>query len=80
MQWRIGMFMVFTSLIILVSFFASLQQDSLYLNLFCSGIILLILGGAAMWRGRSPAPPQSERFRLLRKRAEKTDNQEEGQE
>jgi hypothetical protein len=67
---RIGQFLLFIALIILIIFFATDQAQEPVYSYFCSGIILLFAGLFLIWRNRKPPPP-SERFRILRSREEK---------
>jgi len=68
-KWQIGQFLIYMGLIALILFFITDQVDNPSFLFFCSGMLVLILGGYVMWRGRNPAPP-SGRFRILRRKPE----------
>jgi hypothetical protein len=72
LKWQVGQFLVLLGLIGLVIFFVTDQVKSPDYLFFCSGLLVVILGGYVMWLGRNPAPP-SERFRILRGMATKRD-------
>jgi len=76
MTWRIGQFLIFVGLIILIVFFASDQLRRPNYFYFFSGVILVVGGGYVMWLGREPKSP-SDRFRLLRKPKKKSESKEE---
>ena len=71
---RVGVFIIFISLIVLLVFSLTAQADQPNLTALLVGIIGLILGGKIVW-GKRSSPEQDERFRSLRtsraKRAEK---------
>jgi hypothetical protein len=67
---RIGQFLLFIALIILIVFFATDQAQEPVFSYFCWGMIFLFSGLFLIWRGRKPPPPSS-RFRILRGREEK---------
>jgi hypothetical protein len=69
LKWQVGQFLVFMGLIGLLVFFITDQVNAPDYLFFCSGLLVLILGGYVMWVGRNPAPP-SERFRFLRRMSE----------
>ena len=62
---RLGLFILFISLIVLVVFFATDAVGNTTWTLFCFGALFFILGLAFYIRGR-PKPKPSGRFRLLR--------------
>lgn len=70
LKWQVGQFLVLLGLIILVVFFITDQVKTPDYLFFCSGLLVVILGGYVMWSGRNPPAP-SERFRIFRRRAEK---------
>jgi len=63
---KIGRFLLFIGLILLVIFFAMDQAKHPSYGYFCIGIIVVILGGLLMIRGHKP-PAESMRFRTLRR-------------
>jgi hypothetical protein len=63
---KIGRFLLFIGLILLVVFFASDQSLHPSYGYFCVGVIVALLGGLLMVRGHHP-PAESMRFRTLRK-------------
>lgn len=63
---KIGRFLIFIGLILLVIFFTVDQAKNPSYGYLCTGVVVLILGGLLMWRGQ-PAPEDSMRFRTLRK-------------
>jgi hypothetical protein len=63
---KIGRFLFFVGLILLVVFFAVDQSLHPSYGYFCVGIVVLLLGGMLMLRGQQP-PAESMRFRTLRK-------------
>jgi len=71
---RVGIFIIFISLIGLLVFSLTAQADQPNLKSFLVGIIGFILGVIIVW-GSRPSPEPDERFRSLRtsraKRAEK---------
>ena len=69
-RWQIGQFLIYMGLIALILFFITDQVDDPYYLVFCSGVLIMILGGYIMWKSRSPAP-SSGRFRMLHRNAEK---------
>ena len=64
---KIGRFFFFIGLILLVIFFAMDQAKNPSYGYFCVGIIVVILGGLLMMRGRQPPPAESMRFRTVRR-------------
>jgi hypothetical protein len=64
---KIGRFLFFIGLIVLVIFFAMDQAKNPSYRYFCVGIIVVILGGLLMMRGRQPPPVESMRFRTVRR-------------
>jgi 4-amino-4-deoxy-L-arabinose transferase-like glycosyltransferase len=63
---KIGRFLLFIGLILLVVFFAMDQAKHPSYAYFCIGVIVVLLGGVLMLRGQQP-PEESMRFRTLRK-------------
>lgn len=63
---KIGRFLFFIGLILLVVFFAVDQSLHPSYGYFCVGVIVVLLGGLLMLRGQPP-PAESMRFRTLRK-------------
>jgi hypothetical protein len=63
---RVGRFLLFIGLILLVVFFAVDQSLHPSYGYFCVGVIVVLLGGLLMLRGQQP-PAESMRFRTLRK-------------
>jgi hypothetical protein len=63
---KIGRFLFFIGLILLVVFFAVDQSLHPSYGYFCIGVIVVLLGGLLMLRGQPP-PAESMRFRTLRK-------------
>ena len=63
---KIGRFLFFIGLILLVVFFAMDQAKHPSYGYFCAGVIVVILGGMLMLRGQPP-PAESMRFRTLRR-------------
>jgi 4-amino-4-deoxy-L-arabinose transferase-like glycosyltransferase len=63
---KIGRFLLFIGLILLVVFFAMDQAKHPSYGYFCVGLVVLILGGLLYLRGRKP-PAESMRFRTLRR-------------
>jgi hypothetical protein len=70
LKWQVGQFLVLLGLIGLVVFFITDQVKTPNYLFFCSGLLVVILGGYVMWSGRNPPVP-SDRFRIFRRRAEK---------
>ncbi len=68
---KIGRFLFFIGVILLVVFFAMDQAKSPAYGYFCIGVIAVILGGTLMMRGFK-APDESARFRTLRQVARTT--------
>ena len=66
---KIGRFLLFIGLILLVVFFAVDQSLHPSYGYFCVGVIVVLLGGLLMVRGQQP-PAESMRFRTLRRRRE----------
>ena len=63
---KLGRFLFFIGVILLVVFFAMDQAKHPVYGYFCVGVIVVILGGILMARGRQP-PAESMRFRTLRR-------------
>jgi hypothetical protein len=63
---KIGRFLFFIGLILLVVFFAMDQSKHPAYGYFCAGVIVVFLGGMLMLRGQQP-PNESMRFRTLRR-------------
>jgi len=63
---KVGRFLLFIGLILLVVFFAMDQAKHPSYGYFCVGVIVVLLGGMLMLRGQKP-PEESMRFRTLRK-------------
>jgi hypothetical protein len=63
---KLGRFLFFIGLILLVIFFAVDQSKNPSYGYFCVGIVVAILGGILMARGHQP-PAESMRFRTLRR-------------
>jgi sugar phosphate permease len=63
---KLGRFFFFIGLILLVIFFAMDQAKHPSYGYFCVGVIVVILGGILMRRGRQP-PTESMRFRTVRR-------------
>jgi len=66
LKWQVGQFLVLMGVIGLVVFFITDQVKTPDYLFFCSGLLVVLLGGYVMWLGRNPAPP-SERFRFLKR-------------
>ncbi len=81
---KIGRFLLFIGLILLVVFFAINQAQHPQYGYFCIGVVCTLLGGLLLVRGQQP-PAESMRFRTLRRwrdqqrarKAEKNDNPDE---
>lgn len=63
---KIGRFLLFIGLILLVVFFAMDQAKHPSYGYFCVGLVVVILGGILIVRGQKP-PEESMRFRTLRR-------------
>jgi len=63
---KLGRFLFFIGLILLVIFFAMDQAKHPSYGYFCVGVIVVILGGVLMMRGHQP-PVESMRFRTVRR-------------
>ena len=63
---KIGRFLLFIGLILLVIFFTMDQAKNPSYGYFCVGVIVVFLGGMLMLRGHQP-PEESMRFRTLRR-------------
>jgi len=78
---RIGQFLLFVSLILLIIFFATDQARQPVYSFCCSGALILILAILLIWRGRTPPPETSARFGMLRRlRGDERDQEEEREE
>ena len=65
---KIGRFLLFIGLILLVIFFAVDQSLHPSYAFFCVGVVVLLLGGILFVRGHPQTPPDdSMRFRTLRR-------------
>ena len=73
MAWRIGQFLLFVGLIILIIFFGTDQVRQPVYTYFCTGFILFLLGVVLMWRSYARPSAESRRFRLLRGSQKKKD-------
>ncbi len=73
---KLGRFLIFISLILLVIFFATDQAKHPSYGYFCIGLVLLILGGSLVARGHQP-PAESARFRTVRRWREQLKQQRE---
>jgi uncharacterized membrane protein YqjE len=75
---RIGQFLLFVSLILLIIFFATDQARQPAYAYCCWGVLILILAVLLIWRARTPPPETSARFGLLRRlRGEERDEERE---
>lgn len=63
---KLGRFLLFIGLILLVVFFAMDQAKHPSYGYFCGGLVAAILGGILIVRGHQP-PAESMRFRTLRR-------------
>jgi Na+/melibiose symporter-like transporter len=63
---KIGRFLFFVGLILLVIFFTMDQAKHPGYGYFCVGVVVVILGALFMLRGQQP-PAESMRFRTLRR-------------
>lgn len=63
---KVGRFLLFIGLILLVVFFAMDQAKHASYGYFCIGAVLTLLGGLLMIRGHQP-PAESQRFRTVRR-------------
>jgi 4-amino-4-deoxy-L-arabinose transferase-like glycosyltransferase len=63
---KIGRFLLFIGLILLVVFFAVDQSKNPSYGYFCIGLVVAILGGILMVRRHQP-PAESARFRTVRR-------------
>ncbi len=63
---KLGKFLLFIGLILLVVFFAMDQAKHPSYAYFCIGLVVVILGGILIVRGQKP-PAESMRFRTLRR-------------
>jgi hypothetical protein len=63
---KIGRFLFFIGLILLVVFFAMDQSQHPAYGYFCIGALITFLGGMLMMRGQKP-PDESMRFRTVRR-------------
>lgn len=67
---RLGQFFLVIGLILLAIFFTTDQSSSPACGLFFFGAVLAFLGGYLIWRDLKP-PPETQRFRTLRKMRQK---------
>lgn len=65
-SFKIGQYLLFVGLIILILFFASDQAGDPIFSLFCFGVLLIPFGIYMMFRFRKP-PASSDRFSAVRK-------------
>jgi sugar phosphate permease len=63
---KLGRFLFFIGLILLVIFFTVDQATHPTYGYLCAGVIVVILGAILMMRGQQP-PAESMRFRTLRR-------------
>jgi len=63
---KLGRFLLFIGLILLVVFFAMDQAKHPSYGFFCVGVVVAVLGGILLVRGHQP-PAESMRFRTLRR-------------
>ena len=63
---KIGRFLIFIGLILLVIFISVDRAENPSYGYLCSGVVVLGMGVLLMWRGQQP-PEESMRFRTLRK-------------
>jgi hypothetical protein len=63
---KLGRFLLFVGLILLVVFFAMDQAANPSYGYFCVGAVAVFLGGVLMMRGHKP-PDESMRFRTVRR-------------
>lgn len=70
---RVGRFLFFVGIIVLMVFLVTDQLKNPDYRYFCCGVLLLGLGGYAIWRSRS-SPTRTNRFGLFRKK-QNTDDQ-----
>lgn len=63
---KLGRFILFIGLILLVVFFAMDQAQHPGYGYLCAGVVGVILGGVLIVRGHQP-PAESMRFRTLRR-------------
>ena len=73
---KLGRFLLFIGLILLVVFFAMDQAKHPSYGYFCVGLVVAILGGILVVRGHQP-PAESMRFRTLRRWREQLRQQKE---
>lgn len=71
-KWQIGQFLIVVGVLALIIFYVNSLSHTPDLLFFCSGVLIVIGGGALMWSGRKPPEP-SERFRTWRKLRQKQD-------
>lgn len=70
LSFKVGQYLLFVGLLILVLFFASDQAGQPFFSLFCVGILMIPLGIFMMFRFRKPPTP-SDRFASLRRMQER---------
>lgn len=73
---KVGQFFLLIGVILLVIFFASDVSQSLHVGYFFSGVLMGGLGIYLMVRHKKPAP-QSGRFRMLRRRSQEDEEENE---
>ncbi len=73
---KLGRFLIFIGLILLVVFFAVDQAKHPSYGYFCVGLVVAILGGILLARGHQ-LPAESMRFRTLRRWREQLRQQKE---
>jgi uncharacterized membrane protein YiaA len=64
---KLGRFLFFIGLVLLVVFFAIDQSKSPTYGYFCAGLVTVLLGAVLMLRSRQPPPDESMRFRTVRR-------------
>jgi Na+/melibiose symporter-like transporter len=64
---KLGKFLFFIGVILLVVFFAIDQSSSPAYGYFCGGIVIVILGVILMRSGAKTEPEESLRFRTVRR-------------
>jgi peptidoglycan/LPS O-acetylase OafA/YrhL len=64
---KLGRFLFFIGLILLVIFFTIDQAAHPTYGYLCAGVVVVLLGAVLMLRGQAPPPDDSMRFRTLRR-------------